>query len=142
MILKDMLETAAQRYGDKAAIICGECRLSFAEFDSAANKMAGALKKLGVSRGQRVAMLLSSSPEFAVIYFGIVKIGAIAVPLDTKYKADELSCLFDDCRPSVLVSEKPYLDTVAPLLDRFSYITNVIDVTPGGGGRFGRHGAG
>jgi long-chain acyl-CoA synthetase len=98
--------------------------------------MANALMKMGVSRGQRVAMLLSSSPEFTVVYFGIVKIGAIAVPLDTKYKIGELSCLFDDCRPSVLVSENPYLDTVAPLLDRFSYIKEVIDVTPGGGGRF------
>ncbi len=136
MTLEDMLEAAAQRYGDKAAIICGERRLSFAEFDRAANKMASALEKLGVSRGQRVAMLLSSSPEFAVVYFGIVKIGAIAVPLDTKYKTGELSCLFDDCRPSVLVSESPYLDTVAPLLDKCSYIKNVIDVTPGGGGRF------
>jgi len=133
LTLKDMLEAAAQRYGDKVAIICGERRLSYTEFNSAANKMASALKKLGVNRGQRVAMLLSSSPEFAVIYFGIVKIGAIAVPLDTKYKAGELSCLFDDNRPSVLVSEKPYLDTVAPLLDRLSYIKNVIDVTPGAG---------
>lgn len=136
MTLKDMLEAAAQRYGDKAAIICGERRLSFAEFDRAANKMAGALEKLGVSRGQRVAMLLSSSPEFAVVYFGIVKIGAIAVPLDTKYKTGELNCLLDDCRPSVLVSESPYLDTIAPLLDKCSYIKNVIDVAPGGGGRF------
>ena len=136
MTLKDMLEAAAQRYGDKAAIICGERRLSYTEFNSAANKMASALKKLGVSRGQRVAMLLSSSPEFAVIYFGIVKIGAIAVPLDTKYKTGELSCLFDDCRPSVLVSEKPFLDAVAPLLDSLGYIKNVIDVTPGGGGCF------
>jgi long-chain acyl-CoA synthetase len=136
LTLKDMLETAAQRYGEKTAIICGERLLAFTEFDRAANKMASALKKMGVSRGQRVAMLLSSSPEFAVVYFGIVKIGAIAVPLDTKYKTGELSCLFDDCRPSILVTENPYLDTVAPLLDKLSYIKDVIDVTPGGGGRF------
>ena len=83
MNLKAMLEEAAKHYGGKTAIALGDRRLSYAELDEASNKVANALIKMGVSKGDRVAMLLPNSPEFAVIYFGITKIGAVAVPLDT-----------------------------------------------------------
>ncbi|MFC2052159.1 AMP-binding protein, partial [Chloroflexota bacterium] len=92
--LKLMLEEVVARHGKKTAIISGERKLSFAELDEASNKIANALIKMGVNKGDRVAMLLSNSPEFVVTYFGIVKTGAIAVPLDTNYKLDELASLF------------------------------------------------
>ena len=125
MTLKEMLETAAGRYGRKAAVTLGGRRLAYTELDRSSNKVANALIEMGVGRGHRVAMLLTNSLEFVVIYFGIVKTGAIAVPLDTKYKINELACLFDSCRPRVLVTESPYLELVTPLLSRFNYIENI-----------------
>ena len=77
MNLKLMLEETVERYRDKTAIALGECWLSYAELDEYSNKVANALIKMGVSKGDRVAMLLSNSLEFAVIYFSIVKIGGI-----------------------------------------------------------------
>lgn len=130
MHLKAMLETAAGRFGGRTAVALGGRRLSYAGLDKASNKIANALMAMGITRGDRVAMLLANSPEFVVVYFGIVKMGAIAVPLDTKYKTGELSCLFDDCRPRVLVTESPYLEPIRPLLPCFSYIEKVIDVSP------------
>ena len=94
MNLKQMLEEAARRYGEKTAIVLGDHGLSYAELDEASNKVANALIGMGVGKGDRVAMLLSNSPEFVIIYFGIVKIGAIAVPLDPKYKLTELASLY------------------------------------------------
>ena len=86
MNLRLMLEEVAKQYGAKTAIALGDRRLSYAELDEASNRVANALLELGLSKGDRVAVLLSNSPEFAIIYFGIVKVGAIAVPLDTRYK--------------------------------------------------------
>ena len=126
MNLKAMLEEVAKHYGEKTAIVLGDRRLSYAELDGASNKVANALIKMGVSKGDRVAMLLSNSPEFVVIYFGVAKIGAIAVPLDTKYKADELASLFDDSQPKVLVTEDPLLKLLVPALPGFKYIEYVI----------------
>ena len=80
MNLKAMLEETAKHYGEKTAIALGDRRLSYAELDEASNKVANALIKMGVSKGDRVAMLLPNSPEFVIIYFGIIKISAIAVP--------------------------------------------------------------
>jgi len=136
MTLKEMLETAAGRYGGKAAVTLGGRRLAYTELDRSSNKVANALIEMGVGRGHRVAMLLTNSLEFVVIYFGIVKTGAIAVPLDTKYKTNELACLFDSCRPKVLVTESPYLELVTPLLSRFNYIENIITLGPDDNGQF------
>ena len=136
MNLKAMLEAAAKHYGGKTAIALGDRRLSYAELDEASNKVANALIKMGVSKGDRVAMLLPNSPEFVVIYFGITKIGAVAIPLDTKYKVGELASLFDDSRPKVLVTESPFLEPLVPILPRFNYIEHVIDLGSKYEGRF------
>ena len=129
MNLKQMLEQSAKRYAGKTAVAMGEQRLTYAQLDEASNKVANALVGMGVSKGDRVAILLPNSPEFVTIYFGVVKIGSIAVPLDIRYKMDELTSLFDDFQPKVLVSESPTLETIVPALSRFSYIEHVIDLS-------------
>ena len=129
MNLKQMLEQSAKRYAGKTAVAMGEQRLTYAQLDEASNKVANALVGMGVSKGDRVAILLPNSPEFVTIYFGVVKIGGIAVPLDIRYKMDELTSLFDDFQPKVLVSESPTLETIVPALSRFSYIEHVIDLS-------------
>jgi long-chain acyl-CoA synthetase len=136
MSLKRMLEETVARYGGKAAIVSGDCRLSYTELDEASNKVANALIGLGVNKGDRVAMLLSNSPEFVIIYFGITKIGAIAVPLDTKYKINELSSIFDNCLPKILVAEDSILEPLIPDLSRFKSIKQVIDLSSKGGSQY------
>ncbi len=134
--LKLMLEEAAVRYKGKAAIVSGDRRLSYADVDEASNKVANALIGMGVKKNDRVAMLLSNSPEFVTTYFGLVKAGAIAVPLDTQYRVDELTSLFADSMPKVLVTESPTLEPLIPVLSRFQSIKYVIDVGSDYGGRF------
>ena len=136
MNLKQMLEETVGRYGEKTAIILGERRLSYAELDEASNKVANALLEIGVTKGDRVAILLPNSPEFVTIYFGIVRIGAIAVPLDIQYKVDELASLFDDCQPKVLVTESPTLEPLIPALPKFKSVKHVIDLSSKYEGQF------
>jgi long-chain acyl-CoA synthetase len=128
MNLRLMLEEAARRYGKKTAVIMDERRLSYAQLDEASNKIANALLGMGVKKGDRVVMLLANSPEFAAIYFGVVKIGGIAVPLDTKYKLTELTSLFNDSQPKVLVAESSFLKPLVPALAGFKSLAGVIEV--------------
>jgi long-chain acyl-CoA synthetase len=124
-----MLGEVAQGCGQKTALISEQRRLSYTDLDEASNRLASALLKLGVGKGDRVAMLLANSPEFLVTFFGIVKIGAIAVLLDPKYKRDELICLFDDSQPKVLCTEGPTLEPLISALPRFKCIQRVIDLS-------------
>ncbi|MFC2068141.1 class I adenylate-forming enzyme family protein [Chloroflexota bacterium] len=122
------METAAKEYGDKTAFVLNKNRLSFTELNQASNKLGNALLNLGVEKGDRIAMLLPNSLEFIIIYFGIVKVAAIAVPLDTRYKIDELTSLFDHCQPKVLITENTFLEPLIPVLPRFKYIQRIIDI--------------
>lgn len=127
MNLNQFLEERARRYGDKTAIVCGDWRLSYTELDRLSNKIANSLIRLGIGRGARVAILLPNGIEFVTAYFGIIKAGAIAVPLDTKYKTDELHSLFNSCQPGMLIAETDCLEQI--IADaRFGTIRQVIEV--------------
>jgi len=136
MNLKLMLEETVRQYGDKTAIVSGDRRLTYAELDEASNKVANTLLSMGLNKGDRVAMLLSNSPEFVSVYFGTVKAGGIAVPLDIKYKVDELACLFGNCQPKVMVAESPILEPLVPTLPRFTSLKHVIGVGAKSEGQF------
>jgi len=132
--LKQMLEETARRYGSKAAMVMGERHVTYAEIDQASNKVAHALLKAGMKRDDRIAMLLPNSPEFAIVYFGIIKSGAIAVPLDAKYKVEEWASLFNNCTPRMVIAESATLNTLAPLFRKFKSIKQFMEL--GGSGSY------
>jgi len=110
--------------------------LSYTELDEASNKVANALIGIGVGKGDRVAMLLPNSSEFVILYFGIVKTGGIAVPLNVRYKIDELASLFNNSRPKVQVAESPSLELLVSALPRFPYIEHIIELGDKYSGQF------
>jgi long-chain acyl-CoA synthetase len=131
MDLKSILENTAARFADKTAIVCGERRVTFARLEKESSLVANALIKMGVKKGDRVAIMLSSSPEFVSIFFGIIKAGGIAVPLDSRYIAGEVARLFEDCAPGVFVIENPPLESLLPNLakmDSYKSVKHVITV--------------
>ena len=136
MNLKLMLAGLATRYGDKTAIVFEGQKLSYSGLDEASNKVANTLIKLGINRGDRIALLLNNSSEYIVTYFGIVKIGAAAVPLDPKYKITELTSILADCQPRILVTESPVLEPLIPFFPSFKSIERVIDLSSKYPGRF------
>jgi long-chain acyl-CoA synthetase len=131
-----MLENAVRHFADKTAILMGERRVSFSQLNDDSNRVAHALIAMGVKKGDRVAMIQASNPEFVAVFFGIMKAGGIAVPLDSRYIADELDRLFNDCRPKVLVAENPPLESLLPALPRFDSIEHVITFDPSIKGKF------
>ncbi len=117
--LKAVLEASARRFGEKTAIVMDDEKVSFARLNEDANRIASALVRLGVKQGDRVATIQGSNPAFAAAFFGIMKAGAVAVPLDPRYVSNELVSLFSDCTPSVLIAEPDCLEAVIDDVDRF-----------------------
>ena len=128
IVLGTILENTAKRIGAKTALVYGESHISFAALDENSNRFANALLKLGIKTGDRVAMLQNSSPEFVAVFFGIMKVGAIAVPLDTRYVADELVSLFNDCTPVLVVSEDALLESLLKALPKSPSLNHIITV--------------
>jgi len=129
MDIVKMLRQTVKRYADKAFIIYGERRMTYLELEETSNKIANALIDLGIKKGDRVSIVLPNMLEYSALYFGIVKSGAIAVPLDYRYKADELVSLYNNSQPRIMISSSPYLETLASSMPRFTTIEKVIDMS-------------
>ena len=111
----ELLENAVQKYPDKIGFIDGDWRLSFKEFDGVANRIAAGLEKHGVKRGDHVAVLLGVQMEFSLSFFALMKLGAVVVPLNTRFKGKELAYEIDDSESKVLIVDEeywPYIDSV------------------------------
>ncbi|MED5810958.1 long-chain fatty acid--CoA ligase [Mycolicibacterium sp. 050232] len=84
------LVAAAQRAPQHPALRCGETTLSYAEFAGAAARVATFLDRAGVQPGDRVGIMLPNTPAFAVVFYGIISRGAVAVPMNPLLKAREI----------------------------------------------------
>ena len=88
--------------GAKVAVECGEEKVTYSELLENANRVGNVLRGLGVRSEERVLLLLPDTPEFLYAFFGAIKIGAVAVPLNTLLKQQEYEYLFNDARARVL----------------------------------------
>ncbi len=75
----------------KIAIYFGDRQLSYAQFDGAASQVANGLRKLGVGKGDKVLLASPNVPYFPIAYYGILKLGAVAVPVNVLLKAPEIA---------------------------------------------------
>ncbi len=111
MRLQDFLAAQVVARGSEEALVCGERRMSFAALDEASTRLGAALADRGVQPGDRVAMLLPNCAEFVVAFLGIVKAGAIAVPIGTRLSAPEVGYILGDCAPRVAFIHSTTRDT-------------------------------
>ena len=95
--------------GEKIAIECGDLRVSYRELLERTNRAGNFLRGLGVRRGERVALLLMDTPDFFYCYFGAIKIGAVAVPVNPFQKAKECIYVLKDSAARVVVAENDLL---------------------------------
>ncbi|ORJ62732.1 class I adenylate-forming enzyme family protein [Mycobacterium simiae] len=86
-----LVRFSAARFGDKPFLIADGRRLSYADLDRRSAALAAALVAQGISKGDHVGILMPNSIDWALAWFATTRIGAIAVPLNTFYKASELA---------------------------------------------------
>ena len=97
-----LLTANAKRYPGRAAVICGNRRLSFLELDALTNRIADALIKQGIEVGDRVAVCLPNSVELIGIMGGVLKAGAVLVPISGRLTTAERELVFEDARPDAI----------------------------------------
>jgi long-chain acyl-CoA synthetase len=89
--LSILLEDSARHYPERAAVVLGAQRLTYAQVDAAANQVANMLVARGIRPGDKVALSCPNLPYFPVVYYGILKAGAVVVPLNVLLKGREVA---------------------------------------------------
>jgi len=98
----------ARRYPKKEAIVEGDYRCTFLEFNNRVNKFADSLLKKGVKKGDRVAILLRNCHEYIEILFSLAKIGSIAVPINFRLKEREVRYQLENSGSRVFIIGPEY----------------------------------
>ena len=86
-----IFEDSARNVPERVAVICGETRYTYAEIDAKAKQVANALHEIGIGKGDKVALSCPNVPYFPIIYYGILKTGAVVVPLNILLKGREIA---------------------------------------------------
>jgi benzoate-CoA ligase family protein len=115
--------------GGRIAIECGDEKVSYQQLLDRTNRVGNVLSQLGVRAEQRVLLMLLDTPEFLYCFFGTIKIGAVAVPVNTLLKPDEYEYLFNTARARVAVvgeSLLPVLESIGR--ERLKFLQEIIVV--------------
>lgn len=116
-----VLAQTASKFPNRPALIFFGKKISFTELDRLTNQFAHALKRLGVKRGERVALMLPNIPQMPISFYGTLRIGAIAVPTNPLYLEHELEVQLKDSGAETLVA----VDMFYPRIARVIPATNV-----------------
>lgn len=108
------LEDSAARFPDKQALFAGGTWHTFGDLDRKANRVAHRLLRMGLGRGDRVALFLENSAEYVVSYYAVLKAGATTVALNTESTAEDVSYIVRDCGIRLLVTRAKLLPRTWP----------------------------
>lgn len=102
--------------------------ITWKEFKKKANRFANLLLTRGCKKGDKVAILLMNSIEWLPVYFGILKAGAVAVPLNYRYTADEIKYCLDKADCSMLVFGPEFIGRIEDICERIPAVTSLFYV--------------
>jgi acyl-CoA synthetase (AMP-forming)/AMP-acid ligase II len=122
----DSLTRSAARTPDAEALVQGERRLSYREFNSTVNRMAAALGAAGLATGDAVALVSGNSIEFLVTYYACAKLGLVCVPMNLGWRPDEVAHVLHDSGARFMVIQDTLLEKNRPAIDGEPNLERVI----------------
>lgn len=122
----DILERNLPERANKTALYSDERNLTFQEVANEVNQVGNALKKLGVRIGDYVGILLLDGPAWVTSFFGTVKIGAIAIGMNTLLKGYEYDYILRDSRARVLIVHEKLLPVLDEIRGQQQFLEHVV----------------
>lgn len=113
MNVANLLRGTAQRLPDKVALVTSDgTSFDYATFDREADRVASALRAAGIVNGDRVAIAMHNLPQFPFAYFGILRAGAVAVPLNAFLTPVEVGRILEDAGVKAAITAPPFEDVI------------------------------
>jgi long-chain acyl-CoA synthetase len=112
LFLPRLWATHARHNPGKEALVCGDVRRTWGEFDARQNRVANALIGLGLGRGDTVVVLMPSGVAILEAMFGVVRAGACVAPLSAMLTAEQLAVLIEDSDAAAVICDEAYRATL------------------------------
>jgi len=124
----ELVRIQAERYGSKTYLYFKDQEISYGDMDVFSSRVANGLRSLGIRKNDRVCLMLPNCPEFLYSWFGINKIGAIMVPVNTAFKAGELRYLLNHSQAKAIIASTEYLAVIEAVKNDCCHLENVISI--------------
>jgi long-chain acyl-CoA synthetase len=124
--LSELVRRSAELTPDKPALLHLDRRLTWAELDAAIDRAAAGLRSLGLDPGDRVALVLGNTPAFPICYFGVLRAGLVAVPVNTAYTGRELTHVLGDSAARAVVVRGQSASTVHDVAGSLPSLAHVV----------------
>ncbi len=131
--LSQVLDESARKFPDRPAVLYGDRTIPYRELAQEVDRLAAGLVRLGVQPGDKVAIWMSNIPEWIAAYFAIAKIGAVVVPMNTRYRTHEVEYILGNAEArAVFVAQGflgiDYAGMLAEIRPRLPLLREVITV--------------
>ncbi len=113
-----LLDQAAKKYPGHTALIYFGTKISYAQLSTLANRFAAGLQKLGIQKGDRVAIALPNIPQYPIAFYGALRAGAVAVPTNPLYTGREMQHQIADSGARIIVMMEEFYPTVRSVRDQ------------------------
>lgn len=124
--IREVIESAARMSPNKVFFLFQDKQFTFEEFDRNINQVANGFLKLGVKKGDRVAVMMNNKPELAFVWLGLNKIGAVYAPLNTSYKSMETEYIINNSDSKMMIVDLDLADTVQKVRGNCPLLKDVI----------------
>lgn len=126
MLVGDFLQNSAARAPDHIALIGRGKRLTYAQFDEQANRLANALLDLKLTKGAKVAILSTNCPEYAIAYFAIAKSPYVSAHCSTRSTANELAYILNKIEAELIFLESGFVKLIEDVLPHLNSFLKII----------------
>lgn len=126
MNLNENLKKSAARFPNHIAITFLNQSTTYAQLDNLVDSAASGLYDTGIRKGDRVALILGNCPEFVIAYYGILRAGAVVVPINPVYTAGEISYILSNSQAKAVITHSSLEETVSPLREKLEHLQMVI----------------
>jgi long-chain acyl-CoA synthetase len=125
-----LVQDHAKSDGDRAAVIFQDHTITYAQLDALIESTANALAARSILKGDRVCMMLPNIPHFILAYYAILRLGAVVVPINVLYKAEEISYIARDSGGRIFITHEAFLPHVRKAAEDMPAVEELIVVAP------------
>ena len=129
LLLGESLARNARKFPDREALIYGETRLTYKQFNARVNRLAHAFLDLGIKKGSKVAILAFNCNQFMEAYFALGKIGGVAAPLNFRLHPEELTYIVDHSDAEAFIMGEVFVETVSGIQKDLPKVKNYISIS-------------
>ncbi|PWB65953.1 MAG: ATP-dependent acyl-CoA ligase [Deltaproteobacteria bacterium] len=125
-VLGWILHDKAEKNRRKVFLQFNDSRITYQEIDRISNRVANSFLKMGVRQGDKVCLILKNCPEFLYTWFGLSKIGAVEVPINTDLKGDLLKYIIKDSDAGIIVVDREFVERIRYIEPELENVRRVI----------------